>query len=356
AALTACGKSKRSDDGDASAGDAGASFGGSGGSLGGTSATGGTAGVAENGCVVVRRIDCCSEPFAVSASELASDECLMPVDGNLIDGARLDRCAASLPPPNCLPKPCSQPPTLSRSAIPDGNGGCRITDECDDASDCTFASQCCACCACIEPMPKGRAWNERCVLAEDPTLEREPAPEQCVTCPGGNTCLGCRHEGELSCSATSSGFRRCQWGPALPEDACTNERPCLGRFAPARCIGPEDRECGGPAPPPDECSEDADCVAIGDPVICEPNGHCGMRQCVPGCLSDGDCGQGTVCGSGHRCEPKPCTNAAACGPNFECTLEGLCERHRCLSTTNCEGYCVNGRCYDAPGQCRYPLP
>jgi hypothetical protein len=99
-----------------------------------------------------------------------------------------------------------------------------------------------------------------------------------------------------------------------------------------------------------------DCAERGDTVICEPSGHCGMRECVPGCLLDGDCGQGTTCGSDHRCEPKACSNTAACGPNFDCTFERLCERRRCGSTTNCEGYCVNGLCYDAPGKCRYPLP
>jgi len=57
-----------------------------------------------------------------------------------------------------------------------------------------------------------------------------------------------------------------------------------------------------------------------------------------------------------RLEPKPCAGAADCGPNFECTPEGACARHRCVSTTHCEGYCVNGLCYDAPGECGYPLP
>ncbi|HEX5101666.1 MAG TPA: hypothetical protein VFV94_19275, partial [Polyangiaceae bacterium] len=85
-------------------------------------------------------------------------------------------------------------------------------------------------------------------------------------------------------------------------------------------------------------------------------GHCGQRVCEPGCISDSDCGEPEVCGSDHRCAPKPCSDAGTCGPNFACNGDGFCERRSCGHTYNCEGYCVNNRCYAEPGTCIDPLP
>jgi hypothetical protein len=369
-ALAACGKSARSVE--EAAGGGGADAGGSspsggsfsggvstgglsgnatGGNATGGNAAGGAAGSDAGGCVVVRRLGCCTDPFAVPAAELAGDPCLVAFDTNVVDGTRLRECAG-LPPPGCVPEPCTQPAAPSRSARRDESGACRIVDECETNADCTFATQCCSCCTCSEPMPKSRAANERCIVANDPSIETEPL--DCPICPG--VCLGCRHDGELACAITPSGFRRCQWGPALAADVCTEERPCVGDFEGANCVGPDDDVCGGPPPPPDECAGDSDCANAGSAMICEPSGHCGMRRCVEGCTSDDDCTQATACAPDHRCAPVPCSTSAECGPNFECAGDGSCARHRCVSSANCEGYCVNGLCHDAPGQCRFPLP
>jgi hypothetical protein len=306
-------------------------------------------------CVVVRRIGCCPEPFAVTTEEFEANECLLPFDQNLTDGNVRSRCETARP-ANCGPEDCDYEPPPSRVAVPDGEHGCRFVDECTSDDDCTFASQCCGCCACLQPMPKSRAHAETCIVAPDDADEPEPSPSVCVICPGGSTCEGCRHEHVLSCSPTPGGLHRCQWGPPLPEDACTVEHPCAGPLSSANCIPPGVTPCGGPAPPPDECADDSDCALAGETSICSPTGHCGMRRCEPGCTSDADCTLAEVCSPTHHCEPKPCADRAACGPNFQCGADGLCARRVCASTTPCEGQCVNHLCYDAPGLCQFPLP
>jgi hypothetical protein len=304
-------------------------------------------------CVVVRRVACCAEPFSVPREEFEADECLLPFDQNLTDGDLLSRCEARRP-TNCGPENCRVGPPRSRVAMPDAQNVCQFVDECTTDEDCTFAEQCCSCCACLEPMPKGRARAETCVVSQDPAVETEPSPPVCVTCPGGNVCQGCRHEHTLSCSPTPGGFRRCQWGPELAMNKCTAERDCYGMGAfGVSCYSP-DFNCGGPPPPPGECGVDADCADAGANGICSLTGYCDTPVCIPGCTSDADCSPAEACTPAHHCEPKPCTEREECGPNFECGPEGECVRADCASTTACEGYCVNGFCYDEPGSCMTP--
>jgi hypothetical protein len=304
-------------------------------------------------CVVVRRVACCSQPYAVTREEFESDECLLPFDQNLTDGDLLSRCEATRP-PDCEPDNCTRLPPPSRVAVPDGENACNFVDECTTDDDCTFAAQCCSCCACEEPMPKARARAESCIVSGDPSVE--PDPRACVVCPGGNVCQGCRHERTLSCSPTPLGLRRCQWGPELPEDKCTAERPCSGPINPREYCYSPDTNCGGPAPDPDECAVDSDCASdAGVLTICSPSGYCDRNVCIPGCTSHADCTPAEVCSPTNHCEPKPCTDRAECGPNFECSPEGVCARADCASTTACEGYCVNGLCYDEPGFCSFPI-
>ena len=353
-ALSACGKSLRSDDDVGRAGEAGESSGGTGAATGGSNNEGGSSGsggMRNPECVVVRRVACCAEPFAVTREEFEADECLLPFDQNLTSSDLLSRCEARRP-ATCGPENCLVLPPPSRVAVPDLHNVCRFVDECTNDDDCTFASQCCGCCACLEPMPKSRAVAETCVVSEDPAVETEP--RECVTCPGGNLCQGCRHEHTMSCSETPRGMRICQWGPMLPTTACTAERDCGGEglSSDMQCFAP-DFNCGGPPPPPNECEVDSDC-ADGEGRICSPTGYCGQSLCVPGCTSDADCTAAEVCSPTLHCEPRPCTDRSECGPNFECSAEGVCVRSDCVKTTACEGYCVNGRCYDEPGFCMAP--
>lgn len=365
-AFVACGRSRRTveHDGDAgaptggtSAGNAGSATGGTatGGIASGGSATGGVpsggTGASVDECVVVRRVDCCIEPFVVHSWELEADECLVPWDhldmGRTVE--RDERCAATRP-SGCSPEPCTQPGPPSRVAAMDEEARCFFTNECATVNDCVFAAQACNCCPCPRPTP-AKLVADACIFGEGEPLP-DPNPE--VFCPSG-FCLGCRHEREMSCSATPRGVRRCEWGPELPEDACTSERPCP-RESGVTCNEPGNPVCGGPPPPPDECATDSDCDSAGQTQICVPTGHCGQRVCEPGCTSDSDCGVPEVCGSDHRCAPRPCSDSGTCGPNFACNGDGLCERRSCAFTENCEGHCVNGRCYAEPGTCVEPLP
>jgi hypothetical protein len=100
---------------------------------------------------------------------------------------------------------------------------------------------------------------------------------------------------------------------------------CSGEF-----YGFSHRETAGtcdpfvPRPDPIGGCTDADCADL-------PYGHCWSPQtagfssiatCIPGCVSDGDCGAGEVCfceAPVGRCLPADCTLDADCGPDAFCS-------------------------------------
>jgi hypothetical protein len=94
---------------------------------------------------------------------------------------------------------------------------------------------------------------------------------------------------------------------------------------------------------------------------CE-TGVCSFGECIPGCNPDSDgCGpiETSQCNAETlRCGVRPCDDANPCAANTDCVL-GACSRRMCESDGECEGYCVNGYCYDDFGQCEdeyYPQP
>jgi hypothetical protein len=283
--------------------------------------------------------------------ELETNECIVAAGSEPVPGA-FERCTGmTLGCPDII---CAVSIPPSRLLEPDGNGGCRYADECDTASDCEVAIDCCTCCACRNPMPRALVFEQSCLVPTDnPPEPGDVPPDQCQLCPTA-LCVECTPKGDSwSCNSTPAGVKRCEWGPALTAFNCANDRPCVNTFAGEnmRCYAPGDTYCGGPAPPPDECATDVDCQTESrEHYVCEPSGHCGMRECVAGCLTPDDCSIAEVCGADHRCAPKPCSSEV-CGNDHRCSSAGACQRKGCTTSLDCGGYCVNGSCYEAPGSC-----
>jgi len=127
------------------------------------------------------------------------------------------------------------------------------------------------------------------------------------------------------------------------------------------CVAPDAQPCGGACFDPDvTCDADAECQTQGEHYICTPasctcSGN--LSECKEGCILDEDCGSAhLVCDPTHRCIPRPCENDGECPDNFACGpgTDSSCTRETCTSDTDCDDYCVLGRCYDELGWCMQP--
>jgi len=176
--------------------------------------------------------------------------------------------------------------------------------------------------------------------------------QQFVSCPQEIDCA----PGECDAEAEAA---RCPYSVINTATRCTTETPCADGFA--RCDAPGDPfPCGRcyNIPPNEACESDAEC---GRNTICQPM-RCacfGGSTCVPGCQDDVECGEGRVCGVSGRCERVSCGTDSTCPDNFTCgegTSTNECHRTPCDSSTSCDGYCVNGSCYDRRGECSYMVP
>lgn len=146
---------------------------------------------------------------------------------------------------------------------------------------------------------------------------------------------------------------------ALPSGACSTELPCRMGF----CLGPGDFPgCGAcrMPDPGDVCGKDEDCAAGGAGQICaSAPSDClctPALTCRPGCTKD-SCGEGQECGASRRCVGKNCIMDADCPRHFVCSSGKACERAACRTSGECEGgFCVGGKCREAPGRCMLPPP
>lgn len=121
--------------------------------------------------------------------------------------------------------------------------------------------------------------------------------------------------------------------PILDGDIDTGLERCSDgrshRPASVQCVSKLPRPAPTPTniPPAQDggCSSDSDCTAA-------PHGYCAFNfpaagppfgwQCEYGCLSDADCGAGSICQCGDpvgTCEPADCTSDADCGSGFLCS-------------------------------------
>ena len=133
----------------------------------------------------------------------------------------------------------------------------------------------------------------------------------------------------------------------------------------ADCVDPNGGIClspGAPTPcgicyePPVPCMNDGECAMQDPTTICNPpQCSCGSSECLPGCMSDGDCKGWEHCSPGHRCLPNACTTSADCPVNFECASMA-CARKSCTTDADCNGFCVNSQCHDMAGDCMLPPP
>jgi hypothetical protein len=105
------------------------------------------------------------------------------------------------------------------------------------------------------------------------------------------------------------------------------------------------------------CSSDSECQADGGTTVCGPSRSCtcplGSKACIPTCTDSAACKEGEICSSGH-CIETPCQRDTDCPVDFQCTA-GSCGRNGCATDADCNGYCVTGECYSAPGTCYGPV-
>lgn len=162
-----------------------------------------------------------------------------------------------------------------------------------------------------------------------------------------------------SSSTADGGSGGAGTGGGLPAGKCRSGADCK---LPASCLPPgAGAGCGVCNTPPSPCMADGDCAAMGASAICEP-AQCacnGEKVCVQGCVSSASCDPGQTCGPDHRCHTTVCAQQIDCTVNFLCppVLNAHCERRTCTVDPECDvGYCVQGLCYEVPGDCTLPAP
>ncbi len=151
---------------------------------------------------------------------------------------------------------------------------------------------------------------------------------------------------------------------SVGDGQCTTEQACKSSTGMCKSPGAS-FGCGICFPGPSTCQASADCqpgeVCKAKACSCD-----GANACQPGCKSDAECDQsaiGQVCGADGECKPVACKTVnqdADCPTDFECLLgtsgAAMCMRKGCSASSQCQGVCVNGSCYDQPGTCGFPPP
>jgi hypothetical protein len=343
--------------------------GGTGGaSIGGAGAQGGTGGTHQGGiggdagtagalpdlpdCALAVLLDeCCSVPRPVSRAEFEADECYVEVRSYVTAFQRETRCEV----PPCLEVVCPAATPPSRIVKLDNSGQCVFSGECSTNADCVLTKDTSRCCGCPTAFPKALVDEFMCLQAAGSTSGEVCNACETVDCDG---CGTAPDPADVVCLAGDAGQHTCGFAPppesGVTENQCTGEHACVVGSSPGiTCYAPGEPYCAGPPPPPDECADDSTCAPDGSAWICEPVGHCQSRECVVGCTDDDECSEWELCGTDHRCIPKPCPAdpmEGFCAANHLC-VDGYCARRTCATSSDCDGYCVKGVCYELPGNC-----
>jgi hypothetical protein len=141
----------------------------------------------------------------------------------------------------------------------------------------------------------------------------------------------------------------------LQPGECRDPADCINSAT--YCAVPGGPSCGGDGCGLEPCFLDGDCLGMSDPFVCEIDACCGDKRCVPSCSIDIACPEGQACTADFHCVPQPC-GTLACPPNFDCGDGAVpsCARRGCSLDVDCDGFCVLGDCYPAPGTCEPPKP
>ena len=175
-------------------------------------------------------------------------------------------------------------------------------------------------------------------------------PDTCFACLCNQTYRGCipANQTPTACPALGCAGAECCGTQSQCSQADWTCVPPTGAGAPG---------CGVCNTQAGDCTDDSQCKTRGASLVCDPIAcTCSdQKTCVQGCTNDTPCTPlGQVCDlATARCVAKSCTNATDCGPNFDCTT-GACVRRPCSSDLPCDGYCVEGQCYDQTGTCTPP--
>jgi hypothetical protein len=203
----------------------------------------------------------------------------------------------------------------------------------------------------VVDLATGRDFAVDCTPLDEAHCQANAAcvPDYCDQCTcGPPPFVGCRRAGEPP--------TECLPLDCAPMACCRTSLDCPMSLP--FCLSPGDQlpRCGICTLPDPACTKDADCKPLGAHMICGQdivNCICGP-SCVPGCVSDGDCGEGQSCSATHHCVATRCI--LGCPVDFSCDSHGDCQRKTCMSDAQCAGYCVNGACHASRGTCAPPPP
>jgi len=164
---------------------------------------------------------------------------------------------------------------------------------------------------------------------------------------------GAGGEGTGGMGGSGGGTGGAMAGCSKPSDCLTGYFCATYTLAPL-CNGQPDTSFNN------DCTMDSDCPTneICDATLCivPHGGDQTPPLCVPGCITDTDCGPGFTCTVTNHCEAAPCTKNNDCGSgNFVC-MNGQCARKDCTSDVDCANYCANGQCWANLGECKPAVP
>ncbi|HWB74460.1 MAG TPA: hypothetical protein VG755_05885, partial [Nannocystaceae bacterium] len=214
---------------------------------------------------------------------------------------------------------------------------------------------------------RGALWTALGLAACGPTQATESDGSGSAS---GESSSGATTSPSETSSMTSSTTTGMYCGAELPDDpaptdTCANPQPILQGGADAMvptgfvlCDGgfvhreqkldciyvADDTPCGVEGDPLNECASDLDCTA-------SPNGYCNVEgmdggcTCSYGCITDEDCGAGSICycrNTFTECVPATCITDADCG-GYDCvydSAQGFACRtpfDECVSDSDCLG-------------------
>jgi len=128
---------------------------------------------------------------------------------------------------------------------------------------------------------------------------------------------------------------------------------CAGRPAAGQDSKKEDG-CWKERPCPREEGSTFECFTPDTPRLCGP-AMCDVAQRM--CSEDHACREGYVCaadpgqGGMMLCSPAPCEGDASCGSKNLACVQGGCAHRPCTKSSECDGHCVAGFCWNKPGYC-----